>query len=458
MLTLSFEHGSIVVSNEYWTPDAEKLIGHLMPLDHRTGQRRAMAQNYAEIVLTLYRQGMAYEDRAKAFVLTDWSMSSIRTPRPYQQESLIAWVKAGRKGVVVLPTGAGKSHVAMMAMVHVKRSTLIVVPTLDLVSQWASDLEACFGIVPSLWGGGVHESGDITVSTYDSAQIHMEREGDRFGLLIFDECHHLPGPSYRWIAKMSVAPFRLGLSATPERSDGGEQLLNELVGPICYRVEIHTLKGEYLSDYDTELIEVPLEEHELLQYRSSRAVYTSFIKKENIDFSTPSGWQDFLALCFKSEEGRAAYSAYLDQKSIIRESSSKLKVLWGLLWKYRHRQVLIFTNDNTTAYRIGEQFSLPVLTHQTRLKERKKILARFKAGDWPWLVTSKVLNEGVDVPNVSVGIVVSGSGSAREHVQRLGRILRKSQEEKALLIELVSSGTSETGQSQRRRDHVAYSR
>jgi superfamily II DNA or RNA helicase len=457
MLTISFDHGSIVIPSEDWTSEAEGLIGDLLTLDHRTSEYRATAQSYAEIVLILYRRGIAYEDRSKSFLSTNWLMSSIRSPRPYQSEGLSAWVRAGRKGVVVLPTGAGKSYLAMMAMNIVKRSTLIVVPTLDLVSQWASDLEACFGIQPCLWGGGVHETGDITVSTYDSAQIHMEREGDRFGFLIFDECHHLPGPSYRWISKMSVAPYRLGLSATPERSDGGEFLLNDLIGPICYRVEIHALKGEYLSDYDTELIEVPLEDEELIRYRSARSVYTNFIKKENLDFSSLNGWQDFLELCFKSEEGREAYSAYLEQKKIVRESSSKLKVLWQLLLEHRHRQVLIFTNDNATAYRIGEQFLLPVLTHQTRLKERKKILSKFKEGEWPWLVTSKVLNEGVDVPNVSVGIVVSGSGSTREHVQRLGRILRMSDEGKARLIELVSSGTSETGQSQRRRDHVAYS-
>ncbi|MCM8527458.1 MAG: ATP-dependent helicase, partial [Lentisphaeraceae bacterium] len=74
----------------------------------------------------------------------------------------------------------------------------------------------------------------------------------------------------------------------------------------------------------------------------------------------------------------------------------------------------------------------------------------------PILVTSKVLNEGVDVPEASIGIVVSGSGSIREHVQRLGRILRKSSGKQAILYELVSQGTSEYYVSERRREHRAY--
>jgi superfamily II DNA or RNA helicase len=77
-------------------------------------------------------------------------------------------------------------------------------------------------------------------------------------------------------------------------------------------------------------------------------------------------------------------------------------------------------------------------------------------GSLPWIVTSRVLNEGVDVPEVSVAIIISGTGSVREHVQRLGRILRKQGNKQARLIELISAQTGESYQSQRRRDHEAY--
>lgn len=102
---------------------------------------------------------------------------------------------------------------------------------------------------------------------------------------------------------------------------------------------------------------------------------------------------------------------------------------------------------------------LPVLTHHTRAAERKDFLDLFRKGHYPVLVTSKVLNEGVDVPQASVGIVVSGSGSVREHVQRLGRILRQAPGKKeAVLYELISANTSEENISSRRREHSAYRR
>ena len=72
------------------------------------------------------------------------------------------------------------------------------------------------------------------------------------------------------------------------------------------------------------------------------------------------------------------------------------------------------------------------------------------------IVTSKVLNEGVDVPEANIAIVLSGSGSVREHVQRLGRVLRKRPGKSAILYELVTSGTAETQTSERRREHSAY--
>ena len=98
-----------------------------------------------------------------------------------------------------------------------------------------------------------------------------------------------------------------------------------------------------------------------------------------------------------------------------------------------------------------------MLTHHTKAAERKEFLDLFRQGKYPVLVTSKVLNEGVDVPQASVGIIVSGSGSVREHVQRLGRILRHAPDKpQAILYELISANTSEESISARRREHDAY--
>ena len=99
---------------------------------------------------------------------------------------------------------------------------------------------------------------------------------------------------------------------------------------------------------------------------------------------------------------------------------------------------------------------MPAITHQTKARERHQILERFHSGEYPILATSQVLNEGVDVPSANVGIILSGTGSVREHVQRLGRLLRKQGDKQALLYEVVTRGTAEEFTSERRRQHQAY--
>ena len=148
--------------------------------------------------------------------------------------------------------------------------------------------------------------------------------------------------------------------------------------------------------------------------------------------------------------------AYRQQKKLANGSIGKVEKLWDIFSDHLGERCIVFTNDNELAYEIGKRYLLPVLTHHTKSKERKKMLSDFRSGDLSILITSKVLNEGVDVPEASVGIVVSGSGSVREHVQRLGRILRHKEGKVAKLYELISMGTNEQFVKDRRRKHHAY--
>ena len=132
-------------------------------------------------------------------------------------------------------------------------------PTLDLVRQWYDLLRTSFGCDVGVVGGGTYDVQPLTVTTYDSACLHMDHFGARFGLVIFDECHHLPGPSYALAAELCLAPFRLGLSATPERSDGQDAKLVRLIGPTVYRKDIVEMTGPYLAEYETVRVEVDLE-------------------------------------------------------------------------------------------------------------------------------------------------------------------------------------------------------
>ncbi|MBL9025519.1 MAG: DEAD/DEAH box helicase family protein [Myxococcales bacterium] len=451
MARLDFHGGTVRLTDlEGTTPPS----GFLW--DPREAAHRAPALAYRDAVVDLKRRGVDVVDEARRYAELDLVPRAERTPFPHQREAVASWLKQGGRGVVVLPTGAGKTFVATLAILAKQRSTLVVVPTLDLMAQWQSGLSAIFDRPVGLVGGGSHEVEDLTVTTYDSAHIHMDRLGNRFGLVVFDECHHLPSEAYATAARMCLAPFRLGLTATPERTDGKDASYAELVGPICYRRDITELSGHYLAPYETVRLEVPLSEAELEAYAEARREYTGFLRAQGISMAAPDGWAQFLLRSSLSDAGRRAFAAYRTQRKLAVAAPGKLALLERLLRAHKSDRVLVFTEDNATVYEIARRLLLPAITHQTKVKERADILAGLHDGTLFAVVTSKVLNEGVDVPSANVAIVLSGSGSVREHVQRLGRVLRKEAGKRAVLYELVAKGTSEVRTSDRRREHVAY--
>ncbi len=424
--------------------------------DERTRCHRAPALAYADVVRALVAAKTPYVDEARRYDELAGGARIHREARPFQTEALEAWRRARGRGVVVLPTGAGKSHLAILAIDDKRRSTLVVAPTLDLVRQWFDLLGATFGGPIGLVGGGEHDVRAITVTTYDSAYLHMEHLGARFGLVVFDECHHLPSTGYSLAARACLAPYRLGLTATPERADGRDAELTQLVGPIAYRKDIVELAGEYLADYDVEHVSIELDPTERAEHDAERAIYREFVTSHGIRMSHPSGWGEFVMMSTQSADGRRAMAAYRRQRAIAFAPAAKLEYLELLLHEHRDDRAILFTQDNRAAYEIARRFLVPVITHQTKVRERSKILAGLAEGTYRAVVTSKVLNEGVDVPDANVAVILSGSGSVREHVQRLGRILRKKDGKRATLYELVTEATTETYTSERRREHSAY--
>ena len=451
-MRVSFDSGTVLIRGLERADGARLGWVH----DARVGHHRAVASQYRSVVGALVRGGYTVLDEAREFEPLTLRHRAEHTPHPHQQDALQAWTGGPRRGVVVLPTGSGKSYLAELAMQSVERDTLVIAPTLDLVEQWLRRLRQAFAIPIGALGGGRHDVERITVSTYDSAAIHMERLGCRFGLVIFDEVHHLPGDLYRQAAEHCIAPFRLGLTATLERDDGRHELLDELVGPCVFRLGIKSLAGDILADYDTETVEVVMTDADRHDYDKARAAYRGFVERQGIRVGSRGGWRKFLAATSRSPEGRAAFAAYRRQKQLALGHDRKVDELGRLLQRHWHDRTIVFASDNATVYAISERFLCPAITHQTPLAERAEILERFADGRYRVVVTSRVLNEGVDVPAASVAVVLSGTSSVREHVQRLGRILRRSEGKRARLYELVTADTVETLQSDRRRDHDAY--
>ena len=441
MIRLSFDRGS-VVSEGGPVPYGK--------LDSRSGTYRAPAFRYRQIVEHLEREGVAFSDEVfrKGSRL---QLSSSIVLRDYQEEALEAWSIEGHRGVIVLPTGAGKTVVAIKAIESLGEPTLIVVPTLVLVEQWRARLEEEFGVEVGVVGGGSREVRPLTVITYDSAVLRSEELGNRFDLLVFDEVHHLPAASYRRIGTLYAAPYRMGLTATLSREDGGHVSLMDYVGRIVYEMEVDELAGVHLAEYSVETIHVPLTTEEQREYDNGFSIYRAYLQSRGIRIRSARDYQRFVMRSGRDPEARRALLARNRAMDLAMNSSAKLEYLKRIFQSYPDEKALVFTRHNKLVYRISKEMLIPAITHQTPSREREETLDRFKSGVYLRIVTSQVLDEGVDVPDASLAIVLSGTGSSRQFIQRLGRVLRKEEGKQAKMLELVSRGTAETRVSRRRR-------
>jgi len=425
----------------------------LVEWDERSQVFRAPAWRYRDLIEAFRSDNTTVRDDARHFDALELQSARTLTPYPHQQEALAAWKRAGRRGLVVLPTGAGKTLLAQLALEATPRSALIVVPTLDLMHQWYASLLAAYPTAPlGLLGGGSKDETPLLIATYDSAAIHAERLGDRYGILILDEAHHLSGDFTRAIAEYTLAPYRLALTATPPQGDRLRDL-QALIGPLVYRKRPEELAGTVLAPYREVRVIVQLTQPERERYEALIRRRNDFLAKAGIRLGSLEGWRQFVRMSGRAD-GRAAMLAHREARALAFGTDGKLRVLEELLAQHAGERVLVFTDDNATVYRVSREFLLPALTHQTPVKERVALLDAFRKGEYRVLVTSRVLNEGVDVPEASVAIVLSGTGEEREHVQRLGRVLRRQEGKHAVLYEIVAGGTSEEFVSQRRRGEL----
>jgi len=355
----------------------------------------------------------------------------------------------------VLPTGAGKTFVAIRTIQQVNCSTLVIAPTIDLLHQWYARLSSTFDCEVGVYYGGEKNVQPITVTTYHSAGDVVSEHGNSFKLIVFDEVHHLPAPSWGETALMSPSPYRLGLTATypdeQEQSNGRWQL-DHLIGPIVYQKRIDELTGATLAKYRTERIRVDLTPEERQQYDIDYAIYAGFFRSRQLQKTHGANW--LMELMRLSAFDVAARRALLARQRILRLLSlaeNKLLALDRLLHQHYFDQVLIFTESNEVVYHLSRQYLIPSITHETKAAERKTILDGYLNREYRAIVTSRVLNEGIDVPEAKVAIVLGGSSRQREYVQRLGRVLRKIGNKEALLYELIVRDTVDAGRAARRR-------
>lgn len=406
---------------------------------------RVPAERHAAVVERLAASGVTVSDELRRRATSvKWRLPALRW---YQEAALERWLAASARGVVALPTGAGKTLVALAAIARLAVAALCLVPTRLLLDQWARALAACTEEPIGRLGDGDHVVAPITVATYASAVSWAPRIGDRFGLVIVDEAHHVGAWCPTEIFEMLVAPARLGLTATPP----DEMIaLGRHVGPIVYALGVNDLAGDALASYELVTLPIALDGEERRRYRELRARFAAGYGAFQRDM--PSGaWHEFVRASARTARGRAALAAWQEYRALLAYPQGKRAALREILGRHRGSRALVFTADNATAYAIARELLVMPLTHEIRRAERVKAIEGFRSGERPVLVSSQVLDEGFDVPDADLAIVVGGSSSARRHVQRIGRVLRPRDGKRARIYELAVSDTTEVAYVERRR-------
>ncbi|MCB9402719.1 MAG: DEAD/DEAH box helicase family protein [Microthrixaceae bacterium] len=180
--------------------------------------------------------------------LTDFEFRGRLRP---QQETAVADLVDHDLGVLVAPPGAGKTVMAFAVIAHQRTPTLVVVDRKELVDQWRSRLQDHLGVDPTdvgqLGGGRNKPTGVIDVAMIQSLSRRDDPSlFDRYGLIVVDECHHLPAVSFTTCMRTARTRRWLGLTATPYRRDKLEALIAFQCGPTRHEIKPAAVEGTEL--------------------------------------------------------------------------------------------------------------------------------------------------------------------------------------------------------------------
>jgi superfamily II DNA or RNA helicase len=277
--------------------------------------------------------------------------------------------------------------------------------------------------------------------------------GKNFELMVVDEVHHFGVGVRDEALEMSIAGERLGLTATPPAGPALARLA-ELVGPVVYHLGIGDLAGSWLADFDLVTVHLGLDRDERARYSTDHRLFADVHRR--FRRLHPHGtWQEFVSGASQSDEGRRALDAWRRTRKLLSFTHAKARAVGLLLDRHREARVLVFTADNDSAYAIARARLIMPITCDIARSERQRALAAFRAGELRALVSARVLNEGIDVPDADVAIVVGATGGEREYVQRVGRLLRPMPDKRALVYELVTLATNEPRRAAERRRALA---
>jgi superfamily II DNA or RNA helicase len=228
-----------------------------------------------------------------------------------------------------------------------------------------------------------------------------------------------------------------------------ERELASLVGPVVYTRGPRHLR-DHLARFEERRLTIELTVEERQAHDTAMAVYRGYLRRHRLRITSPEAFQRLVVWRSAADpEAREAMLAHRAARRLAFNAEAKTRTVNALLARHASEQVIIFSEFNAVVEALSRSLLVPCITHRTPAAERTEVLDGFRTGRFRVLATGRVLNEGVDVPDASVSIVVSGSGTRREYVQRLGRILRPKQGS-AVLYELVTEASAEEHLTRRR--------
>ncbi len=447
--------GWLTVSSEVMLkPYVYELGSQDLKYSHAVGKYVGDPYLYFDVVKFFTSKGLIVDDKVGLLnnMKLPRNITFNGTLRTYQQEAIDAWIKNGNRGVIVLPTGSGKTVVAIAAMARLNVKTLIVVYTKEHLRQWMDSIRRftdAGGLLGAFYGDE-KVIANITVTTYQTAYRHIKGLSRHFGLLIFDEAHHLPADKFKAIAKGSLAPYRMGLSATAVREDNKQEEVFPLIGGIVYQKSASELMQEgFLAPYVIRRVTVKLLPDEQKLYDELRSRYQKLAMGRT--------FQEVLEAAKKGEPNAIeALRVRAQMQEVVQGSVNKISKAVEIAKEELNKgsKIIVFTQYRKQAEEIASRLNAFLIHGELDKDERLRALEAFKAARSGVLVVTTVGDEGLDIPDANVGILVSGTGSRRQFIQRLGRLLRPAPGKTAILYEIVASGTSEVVQSKKRREAI----
>lgn len=442
-----YDRGTVILRD--LPPGAAEKLPHVT-WDDRIAAHRAVASDWPRLPQHAALAGQPGIPAASDAVAPRMAVPELRA---YQRAALDTWLSCGRRGVVVLPTGAGKTRIALVAMAELAVPALVLVPTRVLLVQWAEALQASCAARVGRLGDSHHDVRPLTVATYASATRHAPRLGDRFGLLVVDEAHHAGGTLRPEALEMSLAPFRLGLTALAPAASVRTRLA-AILGPIVFEMRVRDLTGSALAPARLVGIGLDMTAEERARWLGEMSLWRAEMARHALELAGRPRHDAARVLALTSS-GRQALAARTRARALQSFTTARALVLRLILERHRDDRTIVFTSDNATAQAISSAHLVPAVTCEMRARERREVLAAFAAGDLRTLVSARVLDEGLDVPEASVAVIVGASGSDRQHVQRVGRVLRPAPGKTAVVYDLFHVETGESRSAAARRAALA---